>query len=85
MPTLRAVGIGLWVIGLLAAVVELVLAAHGLVVGVAVYGAWVVQVAVFLRRVGDYGWPTAVLYPIPLLACLATLAWSLVPRATRAR
>jgi 4,4'-diaponeurosporenoate glycosyltransferase len=85
MPTLRAVGIGLWVIGLLAAVVELVLAAHGLVVGAAVYAAWVVQVAVFLRRVGNYGWPTAVLYPIPLFACLATLAWSLVPRATRAR
>ena len=41
---------------------------------------------VLTRRIGDYGWPTALLYPLPLLALAAAMVWSRLPaRATRSR
>lgn len=85
MPALRAAGIALWCAGLLTAAFEAAVAPDGRVLSAALYLACVGQLAVFLRRLGNYG-PTAVLYPVPLLAFVGALAWSLVrPRITRTR
>jgi len=83
-PVPRMLGIALWAVGLLAAAVELALALapDGRVLGAVLYALCVGQVVVFLRRVGNYGWPTALLYPVPLLACAGALLWSLVRRGT---
>ena len=81
-PVPRMLGIALWAVGLLTVAVELVLAADGRILAAVLYALCVGQVVVFLRRVGNYGWPTALLYPVPLLACAGALLWSLVRRGT---
>jgi hypothetical protein len=85
MPALRAAGIVVWCVGLLTAAFELAVAPDGRILGAALYLACVGQLAILLRRLGNYG-PTAVLYPVPLLAFGGALVWSLVrPRATPMR
>ncbi len=42
------------------------------------YGAYVVQMFVMLRQVGNFGVVTALLYPIPAAAFVAIFLWSLV-------
>jgi 4,4'-diaponeurosporenoate glycosyltransferase len=49
----------------------------GAIVWVA-YGAYVVQLFVMLRQVGNFGVVTALLYPIPAFAFVAIFVWSLV-------
>lgn len=44
---------------------------------VAIYGAWALQMRWLLRRVGSFGWPTALAFPLPLsffVACFARSA-----------
>jgi hypothetical protein len=73
-----------WAAGLLTATFEVAVAPDGRIVGAALYLACVGQLVVFLRRLGNYGWPTALLYPIPLVAFAGALAWSRVrPGAMR--
>lgn len=43
----------------------------------AVYGVWALQMRWLLRRVGSFGWPTALAFPVPLgffVACFARSA-----------
>jgi 4,4'-diaponeurosporenoate glycosyltransferase len=85
-PVARAAAIALWGVALATAAVELGLAPDGRVFGAVLYAACVVQLAVFLRRIGNYGWVTGVLYPLSLLAFVGALLWALLRRgATRAR
>ena len=43
---------------------------------VAVYAAAVAQLVWMQRRVGTFGWPTALLFPVPLVFFLAVFARS---------
>jgi 4,4'-diaponeurosporenoate glycosyltransferase len=45
-------------------------------VGVAIYLAFVAQLAVLGRATGTFGWVTAALYPVPLVAFMALFARS---------
>lgn len=55
-----------WVSGLIASTVALGPGDLDLGPAAAVYSAYVIQLAVLLRRVGRFGWLTAALFPIPL-------------------
>ncbi len=55
-----------WVSGLIASTVALGPGDLELGPAAAVYSAYVIQLAVLLRRVGRFGWLTAALFPIPL-------------------
>ncbi len=81
-PGIRKLGIALWGVGLVAATAELAFAPDGRILGAVLYALCVAQLVVFLRRVGNYGWPTALLYPVPLLAFLGALLWSVFRRRT---
>jgi hypothetical protein len=77
-PVGRAVGLASWGVALLAAPALLLVAGDPWWPTVILYAACVVQVAVFLARLGNFGWPTALLYPVPLLGCVGVLAVGLV-------
>jgi hypothetical protein len=86
VPALRLVAIGWWCVTLGAVAGIAASGTVGWVLGGALYVACALQVGVLLRRVGAYGWTTALLYPLPLLAFAGALLWSLVPgRVTRSR
>ena len=78
-PTSRRIGIACWCATSALAAVLAVTGAVGWVLGGALYAASVVQVGLLARRIGDYGWPTALLYPLPLLALAAAMVWSWFP------
>ena len=78
-PASRRLGIAGWCATAALAAVLACTGAVGWVVGAALYAAFVVQVGLLARRIGDYGWPTALLYPLPLLALVAAAAWSRWP------
>jgi len=49
----------------------------GVIVGLGAYAAYVLQIWWLLRRIGNFGFPTALLYPIPLLFFAAVFLRSL--------
>jgi 4,4'-diaponeurosporenoate glycosyltransferase len=78
-PASRRIGIACWCAAAALAVVLACTGAAGWVPGAALYAAFAVQAGLLARRIGDYGWPTALLYPLPLLALVAAAAWSRWP------
>ncbi len=84
-PLVAVIGTSVWVWGALAATgsgIHAALGPHRLTSAI-IYGAWAVEVAWMLRRVGGFGWATAALFPVPLAAFVVLFVRSGVLLALR--
>lgn len=80
VPLLRTLAVFVWILAAGSAVMSLpyIPGNSGVppLVGLALYGAFVVQIAVFGRAVGTFGARIALIYPVPLVAFIALFARS---------
>jgi 4,4'-diaponeurosporenoate glycosyltransferase len=79
IPALRALAIATWITSLLSAAIMVgATLTGGPALGALVFALSAAQMHVFLRRLGNFGIATAVLFPLCLVAFVGVFAWSLV-------